>query len=114
MKIPQRPGGTRVRRAGAELTARPVAGRIERAKRDPDGRASMVPTKELADAIYRERVLRARRTPMEQKILAGPQLYDMVCRLMKDGIRNQFPDADERRVEEIFRQRLAIARRLEE
>src|SRR3954447_11389988 len=28
--------------------------------------------KELADDIYRERVLRARRTPIEQKFLAGP------------------------------------------
>ena len=46
--------------------------------------------------------------------LAGPQLFDMACRLMKDGIRMQFPEADEGRVEEVFRQRLAIARRLEE
>ena len=28
--------------------------------------------RELADAIYQERVLRARRTPIEQKILAEP------------------------------------------
>jgi hypothetical protein len=32
---------------------------------------------------------------------------------MRDGIRMQFPDADEQRVEEILRQRLAITRRLE-
>ena len=33
---------------------------------------------------------------------------------MADGIRSQFPDADERRVQEILRERLALARRLEE
>jgi hypothetical protein len=69
--------------------------------------------KELADDIYRDRVRRARQVPMGQKILDGPQLFDMACRLMKDGIRHQFPDADERRVEDILRQRLAILRRLE-
>jgi hypothetical protein len=71
------------------------------------------PTKELVDAIYRDRVLRARRMTLEEKFLAGPQLFESVCRRMRDGIRMQFPDADEQRVEEILRQRLAITRRLE-
>jgi hypothetical protein len=31
----------------------------------------MEPTQELVDAIYRERVLRARRTPPEDKLLDG-------------------------------------------
>jgi hypothetical protein len=74
----------------------------------------MEPTKELIDAIYRERVLRARATPPEEKLLDGPRLFDQACRIMRDGIRDQYPDADERRVQEILLERLALLRRLEE
>jgi hypothetical protein len=73
----------------------------------------MEPTKELSDALFRERILRARRTPPEEKLLAGPRLFDMCCRIMADGIRNQYPDADEQRVQEIMAQRIALLRRLE-
>ncbi len=74
----------------------------------------MEPTRELIDDIYRERVLRARRTPPAQKLLDGPRLFDRACRLMIAGIRRQFPDADEQRVQEILRERLAILRRIQE
>ncbi len=70
--------------------------------------------KELADAIYREKVLRARATPPDQKLLDGPRLFDFACRIAADGIRNQYPDADEQRVREILAQRIALLRRLEE
>jgi hypothetical protein len=73
----------------------------------------MDPIKHLADEIYRDRVRRARRMTMAEKILDGPQLFDMACRISRCGIRSQFPDADEQQVEELLRQRLAIARRLE-
>ena len=70
--------------------------------------------RELADDIYRERVLRARATPLEQKLVDGPQIFERVCRIMADGIRHQFPEADSARVDEILTQRLQLARRLEE
>ena len=70
--------------------------------------------KELADAIYRERIERARRTPPDEKLLDGPRLFDYSCRIVVDGIRAQYPDADERRVREILEQRLALLQRLEE
>ncbi len=73
----------------------------------------MDPIKQLADEIYRDRVRRARRMSVAEKILAVPELFDMACRISRDGIRAQYPDADDRRVEELLRQRLAIARRLE-
>jgi hypothetical protein len=73
----------------------------------------MEPTKELIDDIYRDRVRRARTMTFEQKFLAGPQLFESVCQRMRDGIRMQFPDADDQRVEEILQHRLAIHRRLE-
>jgi hypothetical protein len=69
--------------------------------------------KQLADAIYRERVERARRTPPEEKLLDGPRLFDLSCKIMKDGIRDQFPDASEERVHEILVERLRLLRRLE-
>jgi hypothetical protein len=74
----------------------------------------MEPTKALADAIYWERVERARRTPPADKVLAGLQLFELTSRIMADGIRSQFPDANERRVQDILRERLALSRRLED
>ena len=73
----------------------------------------MEPSRELVDGIFRERVLRARHTLPQDKFLAGPRLFDRVCRIMKDGIRHEFPDADENRVYEILVQRVKLARRLE-
>src|SRR6185437_10209737 len=55
----------------------------------------MEPTQELIDSIYRDKILRARRTSPEEKLLAGPRLFARACRLMADGIRNEFPDDDE-------------------
>jgi hypothetical protein len=68
--------------------------------------------RELADEIYRERVLRARRTPMEEKILAGAELFEFACRITCDGIRHQNPEADEAQVQALLRDRLALARRM--
>ena len=80
----------------------------------PDRRHQRVkPTKELIDAMYREEVERARATPPEEKLLAGLQMFDLVCRIMTDGIHDEFPDADEARVRQILKERLALARRLE-
>jgi hypothetical protein len=73
----------------------------------------MEPTQELIDDLFRNRVLRARSTPPEEKLLQGPRLFDMCCRIMADGIRNEFPGADEQRVQEILAQRIALLRRLE-
>jgi hypothetical protein len=50
----------------------------------------------------------------EQKLLAGPDLFDLACRIMADGIRWQFPEADEAGVQQILRQRLAVLRSREE
>ena len=74
----------------------------------------MQPTKELIDELYRERVLRARAMSPQDKLLAGPRLFDFACRVTADGIRARFPEADEEEVQKILRERLALARRLEE
>lgn len=74
----------------------------------------MPPTAEPIDEIYRDRVRRARAMSLAEKFLDGPRLFEMACRITMSGTRNQFPDADERRVKEILSERLALRRRLEE
>lgn len=69
--------------------------------------------KELADDIYRERVLRARRTRIEQKIAAGGELFEGACERMADGLRHENRGADEGTIQELLRRRLALFRRLE-
>lgn len=73
----------------------------------------MEPTPELADDLFRERVLRARQMSPEEKLLEGPRLFDLCCRIMADGIRNAYPEADEQQVQEILAQRIELLRRLE-
>jgi hypothetical protein len=67
----------------------------------------------LADALYRERVLRARRTPPEERILDGPRLFDYACAITMAGLKMEFPDASHSELREALRHRLEIARRLE-
>jgi hypothetical protein len=38
----------------------------------------------------------------------------MACRITAAGIRDQHPEADEQQVQAILKQRIALARRLEE
>ena len=73
----------------------------------------MQPTRELIDELYREEVLRARSMSGEEKLLEGARLFDRACRLMVDGIRNEFPEADEVRIQQLLRERLDHLRRLE-
>ena len=51
----------------------------------------MNPTKEIADALYRDRVLQARRTPVTEKLFDGGNLFDDVCERMRAGIAAGFP-----------------------
>lgn len=74
---------------------------------------TMEPTDTLGDQLYRDEVLAARVMTPEEKLLAGPQLFDFACRIALDGIRNQFPDADEQRIREILAERVELGRRLE-
>jgi hypothetical protein len=74
----------------------------------------MEPDQRLLEQLYRQEVLRARRMSGEDKLMAGPRLFQMACQITRSGIRQQHPDADERRVEEILCERLALRRFLEE
>lgn len=74
----------------------------------------MEPTKELADAIYRERVLRARRTPLEVKLRSGADLFAGVCERMIEGLRDENPGVDDATLQILLRRRLDLLRRLRE
>lgn len=63
------------------------------------------------DPTYERKVQRARAMAPGEKLLEGPRLFAAAVRRMKEGIRNQFPDADETRVHEIVIERLAILKR---
>jgi len=78
-----------------------------------DGRCMSQPRPELTDQLFRERVARARAMPLDEKFLAGARLFDRSCRIIMDGIRAQFPEADEAEVRRIRDERLRILRRLE-
>jgi hypothetical protein len=73
----------------------------------------MEPTQELIDALYREEIAAARAMAPGDRLIAGPRLFDQVCRRMADGIRDEMPDADESRVQEVLLHRLRVARMLE-
>lgn len=68
----------------------------------------------LADELYRERVLRARRTPPEERILQGPQLFDMACEASLAGIRARNAGMDEAALFAELRRRIRIGRQMED
>lgn len=74
----------------------------------------MEPSRDLIDELFRCRVEAARAMWPEERLLAGPRLFDRSCRIMCDGIRDEYPHADEARVRRILAERLAPIRRLEQ
>jgi hypothetical protein len=56
----------------------------------------------FADAIYRERVLRARRTPPEEKLLDGIRLYDEAVERMRLGVKLRHPAATEEEIDQLL------------
>jgi hypothetical protein len=69
--------------------------------------------KELADDIFRQRVLRARTEDPGSKFLDSLKLFDFACSWTEAGIRAEFPEADHAEVKRILRERIQLQRRLE-
>ncbi len=69
--------------------------------------------KSLQDAIYREKVERARRMSAWEKFEAGQALFEVGCLQMLGNIQGQMPDASEQVWRGELRRRLAIGRRLD-
>jgi hypothetical protein len=63
----------------------------------------------LAAALYRERVLRARRTPPEERVLEGIRMFDRECEMMRLEILKLNPNYSEADVSQEIRRRLKEA-----
>ncbi|HEY4260948.1 MAG TPA: hypothetical protein VGM98_12340 [Schlesneria sp.] len=81
---------------------------------EPSDNQIPLESKALMDAIFVDRVRRARQRSMGEKMLDGPRLFDLNCQIMRSSIRAQFPGHDAEQVEQELRRRLAIARRIDE
>jgi hypothetical protein len=68
----------------------------------------------LADALFWEKVDRARRMKPEDRLKAGPELFDYACSITLSALREQMPGASEAQLLDALRKRLAIKRHLEE
>jgi len=68
------------------------------------------PTREEILELDRAKVRQAREMTFEQRFLAGPELFEFACAVARDGIRMQYPDADDEEVERILRGRIDRAR----
>jgi hypothetical protein len=63
--------------------------------------------------LYWEEVEQARRISPQRKLALGLELYDRARALLTAGIRSQHPEADEQTVRHLVRERLRLARQLE-
>ncbi len=71
-------------------------------------------TQPLMDAIFIEKVRRARQIPPGEKLFSGLELFEEVEERMRAGVRQQFPAASAEEVEQRLRQRFARLRQIEE
>jgi len=64
----------------------------------------------LIDAVFRDKVLRARQMSMEQRLFESAGLFDLNCQLICGAIRSQFPEVSSEQVQQEYSRRLQIAR----
>ena len=70
--------------------------------------------KAVQDEICLSKLEQARQLSISQRLLAGPELFDLGLMMMRSGIRMGYPEYNEKQVDhEIFR-RLEIARRIDD
>ena len=73
-------------------------------------------TDDISDLIAnldREEFHQARQLPAEEKIFAGPRLFELACWITLEGIRHQFRGKSEETYQDILRQRLELQKKLE-
>lgn len=73
----------------------------------------MTPRQLTADDLFQEEVMSAERMTPEERILAGPLLFEMACHAILAGLRLEFPDASDLQLQELLTQRLQLLRELE-
>ena len=67
----------------------------------------------LANAIERDRHLRAHRMTVEQRLIQGAALFDYACEAALTGLRAQFPTDTDAELHVRLRHTLTRARKLE-
>ncbi len=60
------------------------------------------------------KIRQARAMSPAEKFLAGPRLFQGVCERMKEGLRDENPDYDDRAIHALLTNRLRILRKLED
>jgi len=68
----------------------------------------------LAEQLFWDKIERAKTMAPEQRVVVSLELFDRTRRVMLDGIRNDYPQADEAEVLSVLQQRLELLRRLEQ
>jgi hypothetical protein len=68
----------------------------------------------LSKEIFVEKVRRTRLIPPEKRLEMGHRLFQWAVQQSLDGIRRQYPDADEARVRQILHRRMIQKRRRDE
>jgi hypothetical protein len=71
------------------------------------------PYQPLIDELYREEVVAARRMKLEDKFLAGEELFVYACSITLAGIRNQNPEFTEQDCRRELERRLELRERME-
>lgn len=69
----------------------------------------------VSDARFADlaKVRQARTMSEEDRVLAGPRLFAGVCDRMKEGLRDERPDATDEEIHQLLLGRLARLRKLE-
>lgn len=67
----------------------------------------------LADDLYRQEVLDARRMLPEDKLILGERLFRWACAITLEGIRFQNPGATEDECQRLLRERIRLGKELE-
>jgi hypothetical protein len=67
----------------------------------------------LIDQLYREEVLAARRMTLEEKFLAGEELFEYACSITLAGIKSQNPEFNEADCRRELERRLQLLERME-
>lgn len=62
------------------------------------------------EAALERQINRYRGMTGEERLRIGLELHELACNVAREGIRSQFPEADEAEVDRRLRQRLELAR----
>lgn len=68
----------------------------------------------LADTLFWEKIERARKISPEDRMKAGPELFDYACAITLNALRERMPGATEVQLLDKVRERIAIKRQLDE